>query len=131
MEDAEKALIEIIEDVQETEKGLVELENELLAIPQFKKFLDLQRAVNEHAAKTWKNIEAQMIEHDIKQLKGDFGTVTLAERQNWEIDEELLPKKFFKKVVDTTKITATYRLENKAPAGCKPVTFKYLTKRLK
>ena len=72
-----------------------------------------------------------MIDNDIKQVKGDFGTLTIAERQGWTYDEKQLPNKFFKKVVDTKKITDTYRLEGKAPKGCEPYTTKYLTKRLK
>jgi len=98
--------------------------------PQFQKFLDLQESVYEKASEVWKYVEEQMIEHEIKQLKGEFGTVSIAERLNWKTDDTL-PSKFYKKVVDTTKLSNTYRLEGKAPKGATPSTTKYLTKRLK
>lgn len=123
-------LTERVVDVLENQKQLTELENELQLNPQFKKFLALQKQVNEQANDAWKYVEEKMIENDIKQLKGDFGTITLAERLNWDTTEEL-PNKFYKKVVDTKKLSDTFRLEGKAPKGATPSYTKYLTKRLK
>lgn len=112
-------------------ESAVKAEQSLTLNPQFREFLAVQKRVNEEVADAWKQVETAMKEHNIKQLKGDFGTITLAERQNWEVDEEVLPAKFFKKTVDTKRITDTFRLEGKAPKGCTPVTTQYLTKRLK
>lgn len=117
-------------NIVDTERKLGELENELMMIPQFKNFLDLQKEVNEASTRVWKTVETLMIENDIKQLKGEFGTVTLAERLNWLTTDEL-PSKFYKKVVDTGKLSAAFRLEGKAPKGAVPNYTKYLTKRLK
>ena len=66
-----------------------------------------------------------------KTIKGDWGSITLAERQGWDIDENELPKKFFKRVVDTKRITDTFKLEGKAPKGATPRVTKYLNKRFK
>ena len=129
-EDISTTLTGQIIDVLETEKELAVVENELQMNPQFKKFLQLQKSVNEQSTKVWKQVETAMIENDIKQLKGDFGTVTLAERLNWTTSDEL-PSKFYKKVVDTKRLSDTYRLEGKAPKGATPSYTKYLTKRLK
>ena len=129
-EDISTTLTGQIIDVLETEKELAVVENELQMNPQFKKFLQLQKSVNEQSTKLWKQVETAMIENDIKQLKGDFGTVTLAERLNWTTSDEL-PSKFYKKVVDTKRLSDTYRLEGKAPKGATPSYTKYLTKRLK
>ena len=129
-EDISTTLTGQIIDVLETEKELAVVENELQMNPQFKKFLQLQKSVNEQSTKVWKQVETAMIENDIKQLKGDFGTVTLAERLNWTTSDEL-PSKFYKKVVDTKRLSDTCRLEGKAPKGATPSYTKYLTKRLK
>ena len=131
MQDIEKLLVERIEDVKKTEVVLAKTEKELMDNPQFKQFLELQKSVNDKAAEMWEYVEQQMLENNIKSIKGEFGSVTIAERQGWTYDEETLPKKFFKKVIDTKKVTDTYRLEGKAPKGCAPYTTRYLTKRLK
>lgn len=105
--------------------------NEVLALEatvseQLSAIKDTQDRINDF----WKGVEAEMIEHDVKTIKGDWGTLTIAERLNWETTDELASK-FYKKVVDTKKISDTYRLEGKAPKGATPSTTKYLTKRIK
>ena len=72
-----------------------------------------------------------MIEHDIKSLKGDWGSLTIAERTNFKVDLDNLPTKFVKKVADTTKIATAYKLDGKLPKGVETSTTKYLTKRIK
>ena len=127
----EDQILKQVEEIKKDELILADTEKKLEANPEFKKFLELQKEVNKKASEIWKQVEQEMIDNDIKQIKGDFGSLTIAERQGWTYDEEQLPNKFFKKVVDTKKITDTYRLEGKAPKGCEPYTTKYLTKRLK
>ena len=78
----------------------------------------------------WKGVEAQMIDKNIKSIKGDWGSLTIAERLNWKTTEEL-PAKFYKKVVDTTKLNATFRLEGKEIKGAIHSTSQYLMKRIK
>ena len=79
----------------------------------------------------WKRVESLMIENGVKQVKGDWGTLTIAERLNWSIDQEALPPRFWKKVPDTTKISTIFRLEGKTPKGASPSYTQYLTKRIK
>lgn len=120
-------------------KALVAQQNELTAKadammnnPEFKAFRELQAAVNEKAAKVWKSVEIQMIENNVKSVKGDWGWITIAERPNYVVpDIKLLPAKFIKKVADTKKIGDTYTLENKLPKGVVLSVTKYLTKGLK
>ena len=131
MNDIEKSLITMVEVVKTMEQDLQQLENEVQLNPMFAKYLELQKSVNEKVADTWKRVEKEMLENNIKSLKGDFGTITVAERQGWTFAEELVPAKFWKKVLDTKKITDTYRLEGKAPKGCEPYITKYIVKRLK
>lgn len=80
---------------------------------------------------TWKQVETAMIENDIKSIKGDFGSLTIAERTNYKADLDVLPAKFIKKVADTTKIGTYHKLEDKLPKGVTISTTKYLTKRIK
>lgn len=127
----EDQILKQVEEIKKDELILANTEKKLEANPEFKKFLELQKEVNKKASEIWKQVEQEMIDNNIKQIKGDFGSLTITERQGWTYDEEQLPNKFFKKVVDTKKITDTYRLEGKAPKGCEPYTTKYLTKRLK
>ena len=112
-------------------KQLDDTEAELMQDERFKQFIELQRSVNDQAAKVWKNVETQMINNNIKSIKGDWGTLTIAECLDWNIDADALPAKFIKKVPDKKKISDTFRIEGKAPKGCEPYTSKYLTKRLK
>lgn len=113
------------------QKDLQLAETELMENPTFRKFLELQKTVNETMDRTWKNVEAQMIEHNVKSVKGDWGSLTIAERLNWDYDIEELPKKFIKRTVDTKKLSDTYKLERKEIKGATPRYTKYLTKRLK
>lgn len=80
---------------------------------------------------TWKQVETVMIENDIKSIKGDFGSLTIAERTNYKADLDVLPAKFIKKVADTTKIATFAKLEGKLPKGVTTSITRFLTKRIK
>lgn len=110
---------------------LTDLEQQLSQSEEFRRFIELQKTVPKKLEATWDLVEQQMIEHGIKSIKGEWGSLTIAERTGWDIDLDQLPSKFIKKVPDTKKITDTYRLEGKEPKGCTVKTTKYLTKRLK
>lgn len=110
---------------------LTDLEQQLSQNEQFRRFLELSKTVPAKLDETWKLVETQMLEHNIKKISGDWGSLTIAERILWEIDAEQLPNKFIKKVPDTKKITDTFRLEGKAPRGATAKYIKYLIKRIK
>lgn len=80
---------------------------------------------------TWEQVKEVMIANDVKSIKGDWGSITIAERINWEYDPSTLQPKFFKKVVDTKRLTDTFRLEGKEPKGATAKYVKYLTRRIK
>lgn len=80
---------------------------------------------------TWKTVESAMIEHNVKSIKGDWGSITIAERDVFKGDIEEVPAKFLKKALDTKKIGSYYTLEGKLPKGVTHSTTKYLTKRIK
>ena len=113
---------------------LSSLESELSEVnPKFQLFIQKQaelRFVQSKNAEIWKTVEMEMIANDIKSIKGDFGSITLAERLSFDTTDEL-PSKFYKKVVDTKKLADTFRLENRPIKGATPKYSKYLVKRLK
>ena len=119
-----------VTEVLALEQSLQDREAELMANEQFRNFLEFQRTTTKRIAEFWKEVETQMIDKDIKSIKGDWGSLTIAERLNWETNEDL-PAKFYKKVVDTKKISDTYRLEGKEPKGAIKGTTQYLVKHLK
>jgi hypothetical protein len=118
-------------DVLSLEKQLEEAEAELMKVDQFVRFMQLQKKVKDQATLLWETVKNEMIANDVKSIKGDWGSVTIAERLDWTVDKDLLPPKYFKKEVDKTKLSATFRLEGKAPKGAEPKYTKYLTKRIK
>lgn len=126
----EELIMQEVNDVLALESNLAELEAELSKNEQFRMFLTQQKEFKSQIEDFWKNVESKMIENDVKSVKGDWGTLTIAERLNWSTTDEL-PSKFYKKVVDTKRISDTYRLEGKAPKGATPSTTKYLIKRIK
>lgn len=130
-DDKEAVIKDQVTDILTLERQLEATELELMKLEKFKAFIQLQKTVREKSAEVWKRIEADMIENDIKSIKGDWGSLTIAERTDFDIDYEQLQPKFYKKVPDTTKISATYKLENKPPKGTTPKIKKYLTKRFK
>jgi hypothetical protein len=113
------------------EKQVADAEQKLLELPEFVRFVQLQKQVQEKTAEVWKAVEANMIANDIKSIKGDWGSITITERLEFDVDTETLQKKFTKTVPDTKKIRDTYRLEGKAPKGTVPRSVKFLTRRLK
>lgn len=126
-EQAEKTVAKIVK--QQNELQAQELA--LMANPEFRAFQENQKKINAAIADYWKKVETGMIENNIKSIKGDFGSVTVAERTDFDVDKELLPAKFYTKVVNTKLIADTYKLTGKAPKGTTPKVKKYLTKRLK
>lgn len=126
----ENEIKSLINDLQDSENQLVKMENQIQMNPEFKKFLDLQKAVNAKADEVWSKVQTAMEDGNIKTLKGDFGTISLAERLNWSTDDSL-PEEFYKKAVDTKRISDWYRLMGDAPQGAKMSTTRYLIKKLK
>lgn len=131
LNETEEVLAAEVTDILALEKDLAQTEAELAQNPQFQAFLQKQKQVSQQIADFWKRVEGEMITHDIKSIKGDWGSITIAERLDWDVIEEDLPPRFFKKAVDKSKLSTIYRLEGKAPKGASPKYTKYITKRIK
>jgi hypothetical protein len=121
---------EVISLVTE-QKDLERKESELMEYPRFGEFIKAQKTFKERSELMWAVIEEQMVTHSIKSIKGDWGSITVAERNGFDIDMVELPSKFLKKVADLKKIGDTYKLEGKAPKGTTPKITKYLMRRIK
>lgn len=125
--EAEAMALEIVnlgKKVEEEQAALMQNE-------AFKNFIELQKTFQERSAMVWAAIEANMINNEIKSIKGAWGSLTIAERLGWDIDLDELPSKFIKKVADTKKISDTFKLEGKPIKGASPKYSKYLMKRFK
>lgn len=119
-----------VTEIMAAEQELADAQVALQQIPEFQKYHTMQQELNSKMALFWKTVETEMIDNNIKSIKGDFGTITVAERLSFDTNDELQPK-FYKKVVDTKKLADTFRLTGKVPKGATPKYSKYLTKRLK
>jgi VCBS repeat-containing protein len=128
--ETEQVLADEVTQVLELETSLATMQDELAKNPEFQAFLIKQKETQQQIADFWKRVEGEMIKHDIKSIKGEWGSLTIAERINWTYTDEL-PAKFYKKVVDTKRLTDTFRLEGKEPKGAAANYTKYLTKRIK
>jgi len=129
MKDLKTVIESEVSEVFELERSMTEVETELRSNPEFVKFLELQKAVNDKAAEVWKAVGDQFIEaykagKVDKTLKFDFGTLTVKDINDLTIDEDQLAPRYFKSVPNTTKIRNDYALDNKLPKGV-TVTKKY------
>ena len=122
---------ESVEQALALEQQIEKMESELMANEKFVQFLELKKDVEKKSKELFDMIKERMIETDRKTVKGDWGSITLAERTTWYGDVDELPRKFVKKVPDSKKIAQAYTLEGKAPKGATSKTTKYLTKRFK
>jgi len=113
------------------EKKLEDIESELMQNEKFRAFIEMQKTLPAQIAQTWDRIKDSMLENDIKSIKGDWGSITIAERTNWDIDYDQLPARYFQRVPNTKMISDTFKLTKKAPKGATPKYTKYLHKRIK
>ena len=129
MKDLRKSIETEVGEVFALERSMTEVESELRSNPKFLQFLELQQRYSDKYKEIKKIIAEQHIEaykkdKNLKTLKFDFGTMTVKDIKNLEIDESILPKAWFKSVPNTTLIRSRYELENKIPKGVK-ITFGY------
>lgn len=96
----------------------------------FLDFLAIQQEMTAEFDKTWEVIRERMEQYDIKKIDGDWGHILIADRNNWQATGNL-PPRFYKQVLDTTKLNFLHKAGGKLPAGVKLTKSHYLTKRIK
>jgi hypothetical protein len=107
-------------------------EQDLLAQDErFARFLKMQQEYTAKIGEFWKSVEETMISNDIKNVKGEWGYVTIADRDSFNGDIDELPRKFVKRTVDVAEIGKHYKLTGKLPKGATIKHTKYLTKKIK
>jgi hypothetical protein len=105
-----------------------------LALDQAQAFLELVE-MTKRVEQAWSAVSKVMIpayeQGKIdKTMKGDWGSVTVGERKTWKVAHEL-PEEYYKKALDTTKLTYMYDHDEAFPAGVDFNVTPYITKRLK
>jgi hypothetical protein len=135
-EEVENIITNEVDELLTTEatlrSELAVFQEELAANPTFNKFLQVQAQLNlqnAKAADVWKQVEEKMIENNIKSIKTDKVNLTIVERTSFDIDTDLLPNKYIKKVPNTTLIGSEYKLTGNLVKGTSPKVTRYLTKR--
>lgn len=111
-----------VSEVFALERSMTEVETELRSNPKFVQFLEMQQAYADKYKEVKKIIGDQHIlaykkDPNLKTLKFDFGTMTVRDDKKLDIDESVLPPRYFKSVPNTTKIRNEYDLEGKVPKG--------------
>jgi hypothetical protein len=96
---------------------------------QFAEFVAQAQALSNVLEEAWGIVEQQMLERNVKQVKGDWGTLSIAERRNWKVTGQL-PPRFYKQVVDTSKLNFMQAHGEKLPKGVSMSKSKYITKKL-
>jgi hypothetical protein len=129
MSNVEEVVKTELQKYEDQESKVQALAAELQQNPKFAEFIQAQQAFAEMQATVWGSIEQAMIENNIKSIKTDKVTLTIAERTNFDIDMDLLPKKYTKVVPNTTLIGSEFKLTGVPVKGTTPTKKKYLTKR--
>jgi hypothetical protein len=96
----------------------------------FADFVTLAKTLQNELDAAWGIVEQQMLDRDITQLKGEWGTVSIGERKNWKATGQL-PPRFYKQTLDTTKLNFMLSHGDTLPAGVDYSVKQYLTKRIK
>lgn len=96
----------------------------------FAAFVEQAKEVQAQLDLAWGLVEQQMLDRDVKQVKGEWGTISVSERRNWKATKEL-PPRFYKKSLDTARLNFMQKQGDKLPAGAVMTTTKSITKRLK
>lgn len=96
---------------------------------QFAEFVEQAKALQNVLEEAWGIVEQQMLDRNVKQVKGDWGTLSIAERRNWKVTGNL-PPRFYKQTVDTSKLNFMQAHGEKLPKGVVMSKSKYMTKKL-
>lgn len=131
-QDPSKVIESEVESALALQKELADTENKLMQNEEFRSFLELQKTVNAKVAEVWKKVEQQMLDNNVKAVKGDWGSLTIVEKDYFKVpDIDELPRKFIVKSPNDKMIRAAFKLEGKLPKGVEKTTTKYLMKKLK
>lgn len=92
-------------------------------------FLQVTKELEEQIEASYAYLKEQMVANNVRSVKGEWGSLTIAERLNWKTIDTVAPR-FYKKTLDTSKLKAYYIAMNRLPNGVDVSTTQYLSKRL-
>lgn len=95
----------------------------------FESFVKQAKELQNVLEDAWTQIEDQMLKHNVTSIKGEWGSLSIAERKNWKGDK--LPPRFYKQTLNTAKLNSMLKLGEKLPKGASYTTTQYLTKKIK
>ena len=119
------------EEVVALVRQLNNVNSQIAENEQFRTLLQQQKSLTEQIELFWETIKNGMIATDTKNIKGDWGYITLVDKTSYQADLDVLPAKFIKKAPDTKKIALAHKLEGKLPKGVTELKTVYLTKKIK
>lgn len=106
----------------EKQSQLVLLEKQLEENEEFKNYLTLQKSLKTQDTLFRESVKNEMIKFGIPKLQGEWGSITLVEKDLYKVtDEEKVPAEYKKEKtiveVDLKAIKEDYTLMNILPAG--------------
>lgn len=119
------------ENLYAKQNQLALLEKELEQNEVFKNFLNLQKAVKSQDSLFRESVKNEMIKYDIPKLQGDWGTITLVEKELYKvIDDVKVPEEYKEEKtiieVDLKAIKEDYILTGVLPAGVQVKKSQYI-----
>lgn len=110
------------EELFEKQNQLALMEKELEQNEQFKNYLNLQSAIKTQDALFRESVKNEMIKYEIPKLKGDWGSISLVNREDYKVeDESKVPTEYKQEKtiieVDTKQIKEDFILTGILPAG--------------
>lgn len=110
-------------------KDLVVRKGEIVQSDEFVAFVMAQKHMQDQIDNNWAMVQEFMEKKQIPTVKGSWGHITLADRKTLNAMIPL-PPRFYKQVLDTSKLTAYKTMKGEYPEGVKETHSKYLSKRV-
>jgi len=150
-EELEKKANSEVRKITKLTVELAKVQEELAANPQFVAFLDTQKKLQEQTDNFWTKVKNQMIDSGIKNIKGEWGWITLGETLSYNVkdislvpeeltyddldiialqaDIKVLDSKYRKKSVDIAAVKEEVSLTDEIPEGIEQkVAYKLMKK---
>jgi hypothetical protein len=110
-------------------KSLVIRKGEIVQSEEFITFVTAQKRLQEQLDNNWKMLKELMEKKEVGTVKGSWGYVTLANKKSL-VALKPLPPRFYKTVLDTSKIEAYKKIKGEYPKNIQRTDSKYLAKRI-
>lgn len=117
------------------------MKNELIINPgkvditkpnQFAQFIQQANQLKNLLEEAWGSVEQQMLDSNVKQIKGDWGTITFDSAELLVVtDANILDPSVTKASLDTKAVRAYRELYNELPAGVGSKNITKFVKRIK